>query len=125
MASLSSVAGDSMTKLETRQDMARAMAEEWVDGRMGIDAEAGTVYGASAEGVVETIIQVAVVVAIGVLILGVVYEATEQANATEDTPLEGVLDTFYGWLDSIFLLVAVALIVMVAAVVLAQLRGGM
>lgn len=83
-------------------------------------------YSAAQEGIVETIIVVSVMVAVGVLVLIIVFGVTDDASEDQpDSPLNETLETFYGHLDSTFILVAVALIMLVIGVVIAVLRGGM
>ena len=83
-------------------------------------------FNAMAEGVVQTIIAVGVMVAVGILVLVVIYDATSDVSSdANESPLDGTLDSFFGHLDTVFILVAVALIMLVIGIVIRTLNRSM
>lgn len=83
-------------------------------------------FNAAAEGVVQTIIAVGVMVAVGILVLVVIYDATSDVSSdANESPLDGTLDSFFGHLDTVFILVAVALIMLVIGIVIRTLNRSM
>lgn len=113
--------------------MATALVMGFLTGIFGegFDEIEGDSYrAAQARGVVQTIIVVSVLAAVGIMVLVILYGATDDVinnttSGNDTTPLDGTLDSFFETIDSVWTLVAVALIMLVIGVVIAVLNRSM
>lgn len=118
---------ESTQRIET---LATALVMAFLTGIFGEGfdeiGEDGSFRAAQARGVVHTIIVVSVLAAVGIMVLVIIYGATDDVIANQtSSPLDSTLDDFFETIDSVWTLVAVSLIMLVIGVVIAVLNRSM